>query len=116
MVCYHDNVVLLLLLLLLLLVQQFVPNNVNYRYCCTAVERTACVTVHTTHIVAYQPTNQPTTIIFYLCRVCVCVVVFSCRTADAEEIRRAYLRLALCLHPDKAAARHAVAQQRQDQV
>ncbi|CAN0115039.1 unnamed protein product [Pylaiella littoralis] len=37
------------------------------------------------------------------------------RTADAEEIRRAYHRLALCLHPDKAAARHAVAQHRQDQ-
>eukprot|EP00903_Cladosiphon_okamuranus_P016023 g14795.t1 len=37
------------------------------------------------------------------------------RTADNEEIRRAYLRLALCLHPDKAAARHAIAQQQQDQ-
>eukprot|EP00904_Undaria_pinnatifida_P002718 jgi/Undpi1/12447/HiC_scaffold_5.g02118.m1 len=32
------------------------------------------------------------------------------RTASAEEVRRAYLRLALCLHPDKAAARHAVAE------
>ncbi|CAN0014276.1 unnamed protein product, partial [Hapterophycus canaliculatus] len=37
------------------------------------------------------------------------------RTADAEEVRRAYLRLALCLHPDKAAARHAMAQQQQEE-
>ncbi|CAM9528872.1 unnamed protein product, partial [Ectocarpus sp. 8 AP-2014] len=37
------------------------------------------------------------------------------RTADAEEVRRAYLGLALCLHPDKAVARHAIAQQQQDQ-
>ncbi|CAN0177099.1 unnamed protein product [Scytosiphon promiscuus] len=37
------------------------------------------------------------------------------RTADAEEVRRAYLRLALCLHPDKAAARHAIAQQQQEE-
>lgn len=36
------------------------------------------------------------------------------RTADSKQIRGAYLRLALCLHPDKATARHATAQQQDD--
>ncbi|CAN0494064.1 unnamed protein product, partial [Laminaria digitata] len=38
------------------------------------------------------------------------------RTASKEEVRKAYLRVALCLHPDKAAARHAIAQQDARQV
>lgn len=33
------------------------------------------------------------------------------RTAQYKEVRTAYLRLALCLHPDKATASHAIAQQ-----
>ena len=39
------------------------------------------------------------------------------RSADVKEVRAAYLRLALCLHPDKAvrSARHAISQQ-QDEV
>ncbi|CAM9254074.1 unnamed protein product [Ascophyllum nodosum] len=38
------------------------------------------------------------------------------RSADVKEVRAAYLRLALCLHPDKAvrSARHAISQQQDE--
>jgi len=64
---------------------------------------------HTLYSEGCWPFALPRLVIVYLSRV-------TSRGADHEEIRRAYFRLALCLHPDKAVARHAIAQQRQDQV